>query len=224
MKKNIIFIASLGFAAVAQGCTQTVSSSASGCVIIADGTLRELPANCFSFTPTAANDYSVHIDSVAVSSGQNLEIIVKASAISEDAGWKFAFTGGASGKVRLSRLGSAQAMDSIAFDTSDSKTWCIDVHGSENPNHHIFWKNTCSNTITGGAWGNAQFNSNEQNASAGNHDARSSSNYGTGMTACGGTGTCFTNSGDPVGTKVLYKADKGTASAITVKAARTSGL
>ena len=224
MKKIFFIITSLGLAAIAQGCVQTVSSAASGCTIIADGTLRELPANCFSFTPTAANDFSIYLDSVAVTSGQTLEIIAKASAVSEAAGWKFAFTGGSSGKVRVSRLGSAQAMDSGTFDTTDSKTWCIDVHGSENPNHHVFWKGTCANTITAGQWGNAQFNSNEQNASAGNHDARSSANYGTGMTACGGSGTCFTNTGDPSGTKVLYKADKGTTSAITVKSARTSGL
>ncbi len=224
MKKIILLITSLGFAAVAQSCNQTVSSAKSGDPAVTDGVLREISASSYTATITAANDFSIHLEGVSVASGQNLEIIAKASAVSEVAGWKFAFTGGTSGKVRVSRLGSSQAMDSGTYDTSDGKTWCIDVHATENPNHHIIWKGTCSNSIVAGQWGNAQFNSNEQNDSAGNHDARSASNYGTGMTACGGTGTCFTNTGDPTGTKVLYKADKGTVSGVVVKAARTSGL
>ena len=205
------------------GCTQTIEPK-TGCVLPADGALHELPSSCFNATVTATNDFSIYLDSVAISSGQTLEVIAKAADVSENSGWKLAFTGGTSGKVRLSRLGTAQAMDSATFDTSDGQSWCFDIHSTENPNHIVFWKGTCGNTITAGQWGNAQFNSNEQNASAGNHDARSSANYGSGMTACGGTGTCFTNTGDPTGTKVLYKADKATTSAITVKAARTSGL
>lgn len=227
MKKIHIFIGAIGFAMTAQGCVQTVSSSTGSCPPTTGGALQEIASSCFSTTVTASNDFSINLDSVRVFSGQTLEIIAKASAVAENDGWKIAFTGGTSGKVRVSKLGSGEAMDSIALDTTDGKEWCFDIHGNgaEDPHHIIFWRGNCP-TVQLAAYGNAAFNSNNESAVANTHSARSSSNYGTGMATCGlpSTGTCFAAGSNPTGIKVLYKADVGTTTSITVKAARTSAI
>jgi hypothetical protein len=223
MKRLIILLAAISSAIAMQSCVKTIDPSTSCAGFIADGTLRELPSSCFGTTVTAANNFSIHIDSLKLPAGKTLDIIAKASSVDETSGWKFSFTGGTSGKVRVSRLGSAQAMDSATYDTTDGQTWCIDIHGDENPNHTVFWKNKCSTVFANGVWGNADFNSNDQAASAGNYAARASTNYGTGMVACA-PGQCFQAAGDPVGTKILYKADNSTTTSITIETPRSSGL
>lgn len=223
MKLILILLAGIGFTTAMQNCTKTIDPSTSCVGFIADGTLRELPASCFGATVSAANNFSIHIDALKLAAGKTLDIIAKASAIDETSGWKFSFTGGTSGKIRISRLGSAQAMDSVSLDTTSGKTWCIDIHADENPHHIVFWIDKCSSVFPNAVWGNADFNSNDQAASAGNYAARATTNYGTGMAACG-AGQCFQAAGDPTGTKILYKADNSTTTSITVKTPRSSGL
>ena len=218
MKKIHILIAAIGFAFAAQGCVQTVSPAAGSCPPAGGGTLQDLTSSCFGATIAQENDFSIHLESVRVFAGQTLEVIAMAKGVAETSGWKFAFTG-TTGKVRVSKLGTGQAMDSLALDMTDGKTWCFDIHANnaEDPHHLIFWRGNGPTTQISN-YGNAAFNRNSE-AAATSHSAGSTTDYGTGM-----NGTNFAGGATALGTKVLYKADAGTTSSITVKSALTSGL